>query len=176
MLANYHIDTMLSSLYNEQYMNLDPQFFLIVISLIWSLVLTVFFVRFFLYYSRLTKKGKKESLIQILEDVLKKDEALEKEIASMKEMYVKLNKEGELHIQKIGLVRFNPFNDTGGDQSFILAMVDANNTGVVISSLHTRTGTRWYAKKVEQGKGIEYELSDEETKALKSAASLNNTE
>lgn len=157
-------------------MNLDPQFFLILISLLWSLILTFFFVRLFLYYSRLTKKGKKESIIQILEDILKRDEALEKEIASMKEMYVKLNKEGQLHIQKIGLVRFNPFNDTGGDQSFILALVDANNTGVIISSLHTRTGTRWYAKKVEHGKGTEYELSDEEAKALKSASSLNNAE
>lgn len=81
----------------------------------------------------------------------------------------KLEKSGLLHIQKVGLLRFNPFKDTGGDQSFILALVDAQNTGVIISSLHTRTGTRWYAKHVINGKGAEYELSKEEEEALKSA-------
>ncbi len=84
----------------------------------------------------------------------------------------KLEKEGLLHIQKVGLLRFNPFKDTGGDQSFILALLDANSTGVIISSLHTRSGTRWYAKNVVKGKGVDYELSSEETQALKSAKSL----
>lgn len=82
---------------------------------------------------------------------------------------VKLEEDGLLHIQKVGLLRFNPFKDTGGDQSFILALVDAKDTGVIISSLHTRTGTRWYAKHVIGGKGTEYELSHEEEEALKSA-------
>lgn len=84
-----------------------------------------------------------------------------------------LEKESKLHIQKIGLLRFNPFKDTGGDQSFILALVDAQNTGVVISSLHTRTGTRWYAKQVVKGQGTEHELSSEEEKAVKGAVVLN---
>lgn len=150
-------------------MNLTPQFFLAIVLLLWLLVLTLFFIRFFFYYSRLTKKGKKESLIQLLEDVLKKGDSLEKEIFHMKQVYGKLENDEKLHIQKIGLTRFNPFNDTGGDQSFILALIDANDTGVVISSLHTRSGTRWYAKKVEHGKGVEYELSSDEVKALKSA-------
>lgn len=74
-----------------------------------------------------------------------------------------------MHIQKIGLLRFNPFHDTGGDQSFILALLDSHDTGVVISSLHTRTGTRWYAKGVLSGRGQEHELSNEEQKAIKSA-------
>ena len=77
--------------------------------------------------------------------------------------------DSQLYIQKIGLVRFNPFNDTGGDQSFILALIDAENSGVVISGLHTRNGTRWYAKKVENGHGVEHELSSDELKAIKSA-------
>ena len=87
----------------------------------------------------------------------------------------KINKDGQSHIQKIGLVRFNPFKDTGGDQSFILALVDAQDTGVVISSLHTRTGTRWYAKGVVRGKGVEYDLSDDEIKALRGARLLAQT-
>jgi hypothetical protein len=72
----------------------------------------------------------------------------------------------QFHIQKIGLLRFNPFKDTGGDQSFILALLDAKDTGVVITALYSRSGTRWYAKKVLKGRGSEHELSDEEKKAL----------
>jgi len=82
---------------------------------------------------------------------------------------IRLKIDGSLHIQKIGLVRFNPFKDTGGDQSFILSLLDAHNTGVVISGLYSRTGTRWYAKKVVVGKGSEHELSDEEVKAVHQA-------
>ncbi len=80
-----------------------------------------------------------------------------------------LEKDGSLHVQKIGLLRFNPFKDTGGDQSFILALLNTNDTGIVISGLYSRTGTRWYAKRVIDGKGSEYELSDEEKKAVKEA-------
>jgi hypothetical protein len=80
-----------------------------------------------------------------------------------------MQKDGLLHIQKIGLLRFNPFKDTGGDQSFILSLSDANDTGVVISGLYSRSGTRWYTKKVINGKAVEHDLSEEEKKVLKEA-------
>ena len=121
---------------------------------------------------RLVKDGKKESLVKIIDDLGLREQENKKVIEELRHEYVKLEKQGLAHIQKIGLVRFNPFKDTGGDQSFILALVDAENTGVVISSLHTRTGTRWYAKGVVAGKGVEYELSDDEQKALKGARLL----
>ena len=70
--------------------------------------------------------------------------------------------------QRIGLVRFNPFEDTGGNQSFALALLDANGDGVVLSSLHSRTGTRVYAKAVNGGRS-ETALSDEETQAVRDA-------
>jgi len=56
-----------------------------------------------------------------------------------------------LHFGRLGIVRFNPFDDTGGNQSFALAILDANNDGFVITSLHSRTGTRVYAKAVFDG-------------------------
>ena len=49
---------------------------------------------------------------------------------------------GRRSIQRVGIVRYNPFEDTGGNQSFALALTDAKGDGFVISSLHTRTGTR----------------------------------
>lgn len=87
-------------------------------------------------------------------------------------MYARIDKEGDFHIQKVGLLRFNPFKDTGGDQSFILSLVDKNDTGVIISGLYSRSGLRWYAKKVKNGKGLEHELSDDEKKALKEVSSI----
>jgi hypothetical protein len=67
---------------------------------------------------------------------------------------------------KLQLVRFNPFNDVGGDQSFILCLLDKTNTGVIITSLHTRDSTRVYAKAIKNGSCESQSLSKEETKAL----------
>ena len=54
--------------------------------------------------------------------------------------------------QRLGLVRYNPFEDTGGNQSFALALLDADGDGWVLSSLHARNGTRIYAKVIAGGK------------------------
>ena len=153
-------------------MNLQFILILVVILIIWNAILTFIFLRFYLYYSRLTKGGKRESLVKMLDELTSDQEKIKKAIDLLAVSCAKLEKEGLLHIQKVGLLRFNPFKDTGGDQSFILALVDAKDTGVIISSLHTRTGSRWYAKHVINGKGAEYDLSKEEEEALKNAKIL----
>ena len=71
-------------------------------------------------------------------------------------------------IQHIGLVRFNPFEDTGSDQSFAIALLDDARDGVVISSLHGRSNTRVFAKPVSGGESA-HTLSDEETQAIRIA-------
>ena len=53
--------------------------------------------------------------------------------------------------QRVGLVRYNPFEETGGNQSFALALLDADGDGWVLSSLHARSGTRVYAKAITRG-------------------------
>ena len=73
------------------------------------------------------------------------------------------------HIQKVGFVRFNPFPQTGGDQSFSLSLLDENDNGFVLSSLHSRDTTRFYAKTIKNGQGDGYELSKEEKKAIKNS-------
>jgi hypothetical protein len=75
---------------------------------------------------------------------------------------------GRRSIQRVGLVRYNPFEDTGGNQSFALALTDGRGDGFVISSLHSRTGTRVYAKTVSQGRS-DGALSAEEREALRLA-------
>jgi Protein of unknown function (DUF4446) len=79
-----------------------------------------------------------------------------------------LEANGRRSIQRVGLVRFNPFEDTGGNQSFALALTDAGGDGFVVSSLHSRTGTRLYAKTVVAGRS-DAALSSEEAEALRQA-------
>ena len=73
-------------------------------------------------------------------------------------------------IQKVGVIRFNPFADTGGDQSFAVALLDAEGNGVVLSSLHGRADTRIFAKSVQAGRS-KHALSDEEQDAIRKALS-----
>ncbi len=71
-------------------------------------------------------------------------------------------------VQHIGLVRFNPFEDTGSDQSFAIALLDDGQDGIVISSLHGRSNTRVFAKPVADGSSA-HTLSDEESQAIRVA-------
>lgn len=136
---------------------------------IWLLGLTVFFWKLSEHYNRLTRGLSEKSMKTVLESLLKDAGTAKRDIEYLRAYCDKIEKEGKIHIQKVGLTRFNPFKDTGGDQSFILSLVDANDTGVIISGLYSRSGTRWYAKKVTKGKGVEHDLSEEEKIALKEA-------
>lgn len=139
------------------------------ISLIWLVILSFILWKLYVQFNNLSQGDSDKSLSSILRDLLHDVNITKKGLDTLKMQYDKIEKEGSFHIQKIGLVRFNPFKDTGGDQSFILALLDNQYSGVVVSALYSRAGTRWYAKKVRQGKGIEHELSDEEKNAVKDA-------
>jgi len=147
---------------------------LIVILAGWLAGVTIFALRLSAHYNRLLRDTNKRSLQAILEGLISDIDIAKKDIEMLKAKCDTIIEDGRLHIQKIGLLRFNPFKDTGGDQSFILALVDGHDTGVVISGLYSRSGTRWYAKKVIAGKGVEHDLSDEEKEAVKSAKSLHH--
>jgi hypothetical protein len=79
-----------------------------------------------------------------------------------------LKKDNKFSLQKIGVVRFNPFKGVGGDQSFSIAILDAHDSGVVMTSLYTREENRIYGKPVKGGRS-EYSLSEEEKKAIEIA-------
>ena len=72
------------------------------------------------------------------------------------------------HLQRWGFVRFNPFRDAGGDQSFALTLADRDGNGVVISSLHGRDGTRIYGKPLSGWSSV-YPLTDEERQVIQNA-------
>lgn len=143
-----------------------------VIFFIWLIALSILFWKMLSHYNKLSQ-GAGGTLKSVLENLLREISLAKKELGLLKDHASKLQKDGSFHIQKVGLMRFNPFKDTGGDQSFILSLIDGNNTGVIISGLYSRSGTRWYAKKIINGKSVEYELSDEEKQALKQAQEGN---
>jgi hypothetical protein len=78
-------------------------------------------------------------------------------------------------VRHVGLVRFSPFHDTGGDQSFALAVLDGSGDGVVVTALHSRTDSRLYAKPVERGTSS-YTLTPEEREAMGRAVNRPKSE
>lgn len=110
-----------------------------------------------------------ESLEGVLVNHLRRVDKVDKHLVQLDQAYQRLAATGSLASQKISIVRFNPFGDTGGDQSFVLAVLDAHNSGYVVTSIHGREGTRVYVKPIDEGKS-KYPLSDEEKKALTQAS------
>jgi hypothetical protein len=117
----------------------------------------------------LKKKKEPENLQEILSQFKDLKENLEKISRDLE----KMKKESEFFIQKIGIVRFNPFSEIGGNQSFSIALLDRKNNGFVITSLYTREGNRIYAKPIFEGNS-EYLLSKEEKEAIEKATKTKN--
>ena len=112
------------------------------------------------------KKDNKEP--ENFKEILAYFKNLEKNFEKLSEELENLKKESQFSIQKIGLVRFNPFKEIGGDQSFSVALLDSNDSGIVITSLYTRESNRVYGKPIEAGSS-KYLLSEEENQALEIA-------
>jgi len=83
-------------------------------------------------------------------------------------MHAVIDRRTQRSLQHVGLVRFNPFDDTGSDQSFAIALLDDQRDGIVVSSLHGRANTRLFAKPVAAGASA-HNLSEEETQAIRIA-------
>ncbi len=139
------------------------------IVLVWVAILTLFVFRMIGHYNRLTAGITKTGLRDILESLLSSEERFKKQLVEVGEAIGRVEADGTLHTQRLGIVRFNPFSDTGGSQSFSLALLDAQENGIVITSLYARTGNRWYVKEVRKGRGKDLELSKEEQSAIKKA-------
>lgn len=132
---------------------------------LWLLGVSVVLYRIFALFNKLSKGVEVKDLKAVLEKMLAVTELNKKEIQELRRRIDYLEEVGREHIQKVGLVRFNPFRELGGDHSFSLAILDATDSGIIITSLHTRDRTRVYMKDVKKGKSS-VELSNEEKKAL----------
>lgn len=121
------------------------------------------------HYNLLTHGENGLTLSQVLNELLGELRTLKSRTTRVEEAAVRLEADGRGHVQRIGVVRFNPFSDTGGAQSFTMAILDGKNDGVVMTSLYARSGNRWYVKLIREGKGKDIELSKEEESAIKQA-------
>lgn len=108
------------------------------------------------------------SLEAILGQHLERVHGVVRDVNRLEARTVVLERDLRTALGRVGLVRYNPFDDAGGAFSFALAILDANGTGFVVSSLHARGGTRLYAKPIQAGRS-DAALSDEESEALKRA-------
>jgi hypothetical protein len=141
----------------------------IAITVVWLGILTYLFFRMKKRFDRLAGGADNETLSAVLDRLLLSSDETKKAIVRIDETLSTLSSDGESHFQKLGIVRFNPFADTGGSQSFTMAFLDALNTGFVMTSLYARTGNRWYIKQVKAGIGDAVPLSKEEQLAVDSA-------
>lgn len=135
----------------------------------WLLLLSVFLFKSVNHYNHLTADVSKKDLISSLNHLISQTEENSNNIKKLFEKLDQNIQDNKKHFQRIGFQRYNPFTDTGGDQSFSLCLLDENGDGIMVSSLHSRENTRLYSKKIEGGKSQNQVLSKEEQEVIKQA-------
>lgn len=140
--------------------------------IIWLGILSYFFLRERQFLHKLFPRsdqdqGNEATLLvrQKFDELLKAVEEIGRREQSLNKNFRDLARLNLGHIQRVGVSRYNPYSDTGGDQSFSVALLDGNLNGVVLTSLHSRSGTRVYAKSIKNGKS-DLELSREEKEVV----------
>ena len=109
-----------------------------------------------------------ETLEDTLEDILEELKESQSRDRASKDAMKRLSKQVKDSFQKFGFVKYNAFKGMGGNLSFVIAMLDGNNTGFVLDVVHSREGCYIYLKEVEEG-ATEVLLGSEEQEALEQA-------
>ncbi len=123
------------------------------------------------YNNFMKKLGNGKDIEEDLENYMYKVNKVEEQNAKILGKITSLDKDLTKCIQKVGIVRYNAFQDTGSNLSFALALLDQNNDGVVLNGIYSREMSNIYAKPVEGGKPT-YTVSEEEAQAIKKAISM----
>lgn len=111
-------------------------------------------------------------LEQVLRDYVVRMDRSDETVTALNQRAFAIEKSAPRNVQHVGVVRFNPFPDKGGDQSFAVALLDGHADGVVFTGLHSRADARVYAKPVVGGNST-YALTDEEKEAINRAMAKN---
>ena len=107
-------------------------------------------------------------LEEVMKGIIKELENLDHFRGEMEKYLESVERRLRRSAQHVGVVRFNPFHDAGGDQSFSIAIMDEKKNGVILSSLYGRDASRIYAKPIENAMS-KYQLSKEEGEAIDEA-------
>jgi len=135
----------------------------------WLIILTYFLVESRKHYFKITERTGKFRIDEILEKLIADDDKNSEEIKKLDKEIEKIKEESNYYFSKVGLIRFDPFGKTEGEKSFVLALLDEGNNGLVMNFIYTHQGIRVYPKKIKEGKSEEYPLSEEEKKAMEQA-------
>lgn len=120
------------------------------------------------YQDFMRKLGNGENLEEDLQTYMSRVEEVERKNKKTSEQVKELDEDLTKCIQKVGIVRYSAFKDTGSDLSFALALLDENDDGVVLNGIYSREMSNIYAKPVKQGEST-YTVSEEEAQAIEKA-------
>ena len=120
------------------------------------------------YKTFLNKLGNGKDIYEDLDNYMYRVERVEKQNAEVITGLKILQQDLSKCIQKVGIVRYSAFKDTGSDLSFALALLDEDNNGVVLNGIYSREMSNIYAKPVEKGIAT-YTVSEEEKQAIDKA-------
>lgn len=132
---------------------------------IWLLGVSIAVYRVFALFNKLSRGVDVPDIKKVLEKVLSDESKNSSDIKILEKRISLVEEDSKSHVQKVGLIRFNPFKELGGDHSFCLAILDGQDSGIVITGLHTRERTRVYMKEIKKGSSAS-DLSVEEKKAV----------
>ncbi len=118
----------------------------------------------------LFKGNKVKNLEEIILENQQASSSADKDISDLYQITTKIHELAHLGLHKIGMIRFNPFRDIGGDQSFSIALLDGKNNGLILSSIYSRDGVRVYTKSIQQGISEKHPLTEEEKRAIEIAS------
>lgn len=122
------------------------------------------------YKNFMSKLGNGNNIEENLQNYMNRVEEVERQNGDILKYCNSLKQEMASCIQKVGLVRYNAFQDTGSDLSFALALLDEKNNGVVLNGIYSREMSNIYGKSVENGTS-NYTISEEEKEAIEKAMS-----
>ena len=156
------------------------QDYIIYILLGLGIAVLVLFILCIVLFVKLNKQKKKydffmganrrpsHNLEMKIEKYYETSKAIEDKYGKLLDMVTDMDKTMKSNIQKVGLIRYNPFDEMGGNLCFALALLDGEDNGIVLNGIHSRTGSFTYAKPIQMGVSI-YMLSEEEIKAVEMA-------
>ena len=133
-----------------------------------SLYLTIKLHRLEGLYKKMMLGAVGESIEEMMLARIRDIENLKKKVADLTVECERLENSSRSHVQQVGIVRFNAFDNTGSDLSFAVAMMDAAKTGFVLSGIYGREESRVYAKPLINGEST-YMLTKEEKQAVEKA-------
>lgn len=138
----------------------------------WLFFLSLIVFRIKNHYLNLIKNTKKQSLDEILDFLLKKNHDLAGNLSLVEEKLKKEILRGKFNFKKINIVRYSPF-ERGSDQSFVLGVFDEGDNGFILNFIYTKEGLRVYPKMIKGGKGVNYQLTEEEKKTVQNSYFLD---